>query len=249
MEERAYTELHVQEEVHWWFRGRRAVVGALLERAAVPERPALLDAGCGTGGNLVAFGSLGAAVGVDPSPHAIEACRARGLTDVHQAGLEALPFEDGRFDLVLMTDVLEHIADDGAALRELRRVAAPSASLVLTVPAYRWLWSPHDVEMHHHRRYTRRDLVRRLRANGWEPRFATYFNSLLLPPIAAVRAVQRVRPTGTSASDVDRSAGRGGRILEQPMRLEAALIRRGVRFPAGVSVGVVAGVAARVPSP
>jgi SAM-dependent methyltransferase len=240
MEERAYSELQAQEERHWWFRGRRAVVEALLARAAIGSRPRILDAGCGTGGNLVAFGSLGPATGVDPSPHAVEACRARGLTNVRQASLESLPFEDGAFDLVLMTDVLEHIADDGAALRELRRVAAPGAALVLTVPAYQWLWSPHDVEMHHQRRYTRPGLVGRLRAAAWEPRLATYFNSLLLPPIAAVRAAQRLRPAAGPASDVDRSAGAAARVLEWPMRVEAAAIRRGVRFGAGVSIGVVA---------
>jgi SAM-dependent methyltransferase len=240
VEERAYSELEAQEEHHWWFRGRRAVLEALLARAGVGPRPRLLDAGCGTGGNLVAFGSLGPAVGVDPSPRAVAACRARGLTNVQQSSLESLPFQDAAFDLVLMTDVLEHIADDTAALRELHRVAAPGATLILTVPAYQWLWSPHDVEMHHQRRYTRPGLLRRLRASAWDPRLATYFNSLLLPPIAAVRTVQRIRPTGASASDVDRSAGGAARVLEWPMRIEAAAIRRGGRFGAGVSIGVVA---------
>ena len=71
MEEEAYSEMYVQEDVHWWFRGRRDVIWALLHRAQLPAKVRLLDAGCGTGRNLVEFGSLGSAAGVDPSADAV----------------------------------------------------------------------------------------------------------------------------------------------------------------------------------
>jgi hypothetical protein len=130
--------------------------------------------------------------------------------------------------------VLEHVADDAAALAELRRVAAPGARLVITVPAYRWLWSAHDDSHHHLRRYTARGLRARVRAAGWRPLVETYFNSLLLAPIAAVRLLTR-----SDDSDYERTGPLLNRALTVPMRAEAAAIARGARLPAGVSVAMV----------
>lgn len=237
MEEHVYQQLYDLEDGHWWFRGRRAVLWAMLRRMSVPDHPRILDAGCGTGRNLVEFGRLGTAQGVDPSPQAIEFCRRRGLGEVEAAGIEALPFADGAFDLILATDVLEHVERDDLAASELRRVAAPGALLVVTVPAYRWLWSQHDDSHHHLRRYAAPGLRGRLTAAGWRPVLLTYFNSLLLPPIALVRTIARRQSRGRT--DYQLTGGVLNRVLELPMRAEAALIARGARFPAGVSIGVV----------
>jgi SAM-dependent methyltransferase len=231
-----YARMYELEDRHWWFRGRRAVVRALLGRAGPPPRPGVLDAGCGTGRNLVEFGRLGPATGVDPSPLAVEFCRRRGLDGVVQGQLESLPFEAGRFGVLLATDVLEHVVADGLALAELRRVAAPDARLVITAPAYAWLWSEHDVSHHHVRRYTLGRLRARVRAAGWEPAVQTYFNSLLLPAIAAVRLAGRVRRGGRA--DLDRSPAALDAVLALPMLAEARAIAAGARLPAGVSVGM-----------
>ncbi len=112
-----------------------------------------------------------------------------------------MPFDDGSFDLLLATDVIEHLDDDVAALAELRRVAAPGARLLVTVPAYRWLWGPHDEAHHHKRRYTLTRLRSSLAAGGWRPLTATYFITLLLPrspPYACCRAT--VAPTTTCSA-------------------------------------------------
>jgi SAM-dependent methyltransferase len=238
MEERIYAQLYELEDRHWWFRGRRAVIRALLSHAAPPESPRILDAGCGTGRNLQEYARLGRAEGVDPSPVAVEFCRARGLDNVREAGLESLPYDDGGFDLLFATDVLEHVGDDSAALRELRRVAAPRAALVVTAPAYRWLWSRHDESHMHLRRYTRPELLRRAVAAGWRIERATYFNSTLLPPIAAVRLAQRLLPAG-ERTDYQRTPRALNAALESVMRAEARLIGRGIGLPAGVSIGLV----------
>jgi SAM-dependent methyltransferase len=218
------------------------VIWALLRRSGVAGPLRLLDAGCGTGRNMVEFGGLGGSVeGVDFSPEAIEFCRRRGLDGVQQAGVEALPFGDASFDLILATDVIEHLPDDRAALRELRRVAAPGGRLLATVPAYRWLWSSHDVAHHHFRRYTLHRLRERLRDGGWEPAVCSYFNTALLAPIAAVRLAERWHRNGDGdRPDLQLTPPGLNRLLAQPMRLEAALIERGARLPAGVSIGVVA---------
>lgn len=239
MDAEVYDALAEMEDGHWWFRGRRAVLHALLRRAGMPPPGRTLDAGCGTGGNLREFAGPGGIWGIDVSPDAIAYCRARGLGDhVQVADFDPLPFEDDAFTLLLATDVLEHVQDDGQALRELHRVAAPDARLVITVPAYQWLFSDHDRSHHHHRRYTREQIERRARAAGWEPVVSTYFNSVLLAPIAAVRMAERAG-VHRSASDYEMTPGPLNTMLEKPMRAEAGLIARGRSLPAGVSIGVV----------
>jgi len=239
LEERHYIELFELEDSHWWFRGRRAVLWAMLHHAALPASPEILDAGCGTGRNLAEFGTLGVASGVDPSPEAIGFCRRRGLENVFQAGLEQLPFPDGRFDLMLATDVIEHIDDDRRALAELHRVARPGGQLLITVPAYTWLWSQHDDSHHHKRRYTMRRLRERVLVSGFRPVVASYFNFLLLAPIALVRATARRQARPDGRTDYDLAPKPVARLLDLPMRGEAKLIERGLRFPAGVSIAML----------
>jgi hypothetical protein len=135
-------------------------------------------------------------------------------------------------------DVIEHLEDDGPALTELRRVAAPEGRLLVTVPAYQWLWSEHDVSFHHFRRFTRGMLEEHVRAQGWEPMLSTYFFSTMLPAVAGVRTLQRFL-NGNGKSDFQRTPETLNRWLELPVRGEARLIRRGVFLPAGVSLGMV----------
>ena len=219
--------------------GSPAIIWAMLRRAGVAPSARLLDAGCGTGRNLVEFRSLGEVEGVDFSPQAVEFCHQRGLTGVRRAAVEELPFEDGRFNLILATDVIEHLDDDLRALTELRRVAARGAHLVLTVPAYQWLWSQHDESMQHRRRYTARRLREQVARSGWEPQVETYFYAALLPAVAVVRTLQRIGARGRESSDLALAPPALNRLLEMPTRGEASLVRRGYRLPAGVSVGMV----------
>ena len=247
MEHHAYRGQFELEDEHWWFRGRRAVIWALLARAGVtgPRREVsgslqVLDAGCGTGRNMLEFAVLGPIQGIEISSEAIEFCAARGISGITQAPIESMPFEDGSFDLVLATDVIEHLDDDRAALTELHRVAAPGARLLVTVPAYKWLWGPHDEIYHHQRRYTLSRLRASLVASGWAPVLDSYFNSLLLAPAAVVRLLARVRPGGREQRlDVNLTPPALNRLLLTPMEFEATLITRGVRFGAGVSIGIV----------
>ena len=169
MEEHVYRQLYELEDTHWWFRGRRAVIHALLARTPLTDRPRILDAGCGTGRNITEYAQFGETAGVDPSPDAVAFCHARGLAQVTQSGVEELPFDDGAFDLMTATDVLEHIPDDGGAARELRRVTRPGGHLLVTVPAYQWLWSQHDDSHHHQRRYTLPRLRAVLDGSGLAP--------------------------------------------------------------------------------
>lgn len=237
MDEQYYPLLFEVEDRHWWFRGRRAVVAALLDRAGVAPPRRVLDAGCGTGRNLEDYRRLGPAAGIEPDASAVEFCHRRGLTEVVQAGVESLPFEAGSFDLAFATDVLEHVQDDLGAMRELARVSAPGGLMVTTVPAHMWLWTQSDVALQHKRRYSRPALLAGARRGGWEPLLATYFNSVLLGPIALARLVRR--RGGGDRPELELTPPWLDRLLAGPMLAEAALIRRGASLPTGVSVGMV----------
>jgi SAM-dependent methyltransferase len=226
------------KERHGWFRGRRAVLSAELDRLTGPlgeRRLVILDAGCGAGLLLEELATRGVVYGADPDVRAVSAAHARGVAEVVRAGVEALPFDDGRFDLVTCLDVLEHVRDDGAALRELRRVARDGGRLLVAVPALPALWSGHDEASGHLRRYRRARLLGLAEAAGWRPLRTTAFNTLLLPPAVAYRLAERAarRPARSNLMTAPRAASA---LLEPALRAEAALLRRGARLPVGLSL-------------
>lgn len=194
MLEHEYRVMFQIEEDYWWYRGVRVMLAGLLGRYLPHNRtPQLLDAGCGTGKNLELLQPYGDAWGVDLSRQAIEFCHARGLPPdrLMQASVLDLPFPDGRFDLSISFDVVCNIADDVGALREIGRVLAPGARLILLLPAFRFLWSAHDVAVGHQYRYTARDLRDKIARAGLVPERVTYVNLLLFPAIAAFRFARR----------------------------------------------------------
>src|SRR5690349_15378705 len=222
------------DERHWWYRGRRHVLRAAIERLPLAPGARLLDAGCGSGRMLDELARYGRVTGVDISSEAVAASRARGH-HVVRAAIEALPFADGTFDLVTCLDVIEHTPDDRATLAELRRVTRPGGLLVATVPAYQSLWSWHDVVNRHFRRYDSASLRAAARAAGWDVVRDTHFNGLLLAPAAAVRLAQR-RRRAHPRSDLELTPAALDGLLELPLRLEARLLRAGLRLPAGLSL-------------
>jgi 2-polyprenyl-3-methyl-5-hydroxy-6-metoxy-1,4-benzoquinol methylase len=224
---------------HWWYRGRRRIVASELDRLSLPPGAAVLDAGCGAGqtlDDLAELGTVHGVHGVDMNHAAVEAARARGHINVQVSGIEELPYEDSAFDLVTCLDVVEHTPDDVATFTELMRVTRPGGRLVVTVPAYQMLWSSHDVANQHFRRYRLSTLAAAADQAGWRLVRRTYFNSLLLPPAAFVRVVRRSRAHAAERSDLNLTPGWLNPLLELPLRIEAALIRIGVRLPAGLSL-------------
>ena len=228
------------EDRYWWYRGRRRIVMDLVRSLPLPAEPRILDAGCGSGRNLVELSGVGPAGGRAPSPRGAEGGRARDGGGVAEIG--TMPFDDASFDLITLLDVLEHIEDDLGTLVALRRVARPGGVLLITVPAYPRLWSSHDELNQHCRRYTRAALLGRAVEAGWRPLRTTHFNALLLPGAAAWRLLARRRPdNGEGASELVTTPAALNWLLEQPLRAEAALLRSGRRIPAGLSlVGVFA---------
>lgn len=223
-------------DAHWWYRGRRRILRAELEALDVPADSRLLDAGCGSGQTLPLLSEFGTATGVDPDAHSVALAVANGRRAVVGA-LPRLPFGDGAFAVCTCLDVLEHLADDRAALVELRRVTADEGVLLVSVPAYPLLWSDHDVANEHVRRYRASTLRSVAKAAGWSVARMTYFNSLLLPAAATVRLAGRFRRVHrTDRSDLHLSPPALNGLLEWPLRIEAAYLRTGARLPAGLSL-------------
>jgi SAM-dependent methyltransferase len=234
---------HEVEDDHWWYRGRRRVIDAELRSLGLPPGLEILDAGCGSGRNMVDLARYGTVTGLELADASVARARSRGVGEVVQSTFEAMPFADDRFDLAVTFDVIEHLDDDRLALAQLRRVVRPGGWLVVTVPAYPWLWSEHDVVNHHRRRYTRRALEAAADDAGWQTLSTTHFNGLLLPAAVAHRALLRLRRPGTgpddAVSDLERTSPRLNRLLEPPLHLEARLIGAGRRIPCGLSLMAV----------
>jgi SAM-dependent methyltransferase len=235
MDERLMRTMLEHDEHHWWYRGRRKVLRAELDRLPLPAGAQILDAGCGSGRTLQELAPFGAVRGLELDPSAAAVARARGQGEVLEGRLEQLPWESETFDLITCLDVIEHTPDDRVTLRELRRVTRPGGYLLLTVPAYQALWSQHDEANHHFRRYNRRMLIAAARESGWTVERMTSFNSLLFAPAAAVRLFQRRRPSTDYRPDLTLGPAWLNSVLERPLALEAALIARGRTLPAGLS--------------
>ena len=225
------------DEHHWWYRGRRRVVRAELDRLPLPAGAAVLDAGCGSGRMLEELAGYGSVSGIELDEDAAELAASRERGEVKTGRVEELPWPDSSFDLLTSLDVIEHTPDDSVALTELRRVTKPGGWLLVTVPAYQTLFSLHDVANHHYRRYNRASLGRPARGAGWQVRRMTYFNSLLLAPAAAVRLAQRGRRIEEGYTpNVELGPSWMNALLEQPLRAEARWISRGRTLPAGLSL-------------
>jgi SAM-dependent methyltransferase len=194
MEFREYEVMYRAESDHWWYRGLRSI----LFRQTGLDRPAsrqwcILDAGCGTGGTLGALPQHRCTRGFDYAAAAIHFCRERGLQNVAQASILAMPFPDNTFDLVISNDVLSSLGDgkDGQGLREIYRVLKPGGRLFVNLPAYPFLRSEHDVAAWVEHRYTGPELRRKLHAAGFRIRRLSHWNLILFPIVLVVRLARR----------------------------------------------------------
>lgn len=198
LEKHYYGTLNEVQQRHWWYVARRGILDRVLGEAfaqGVPEGT-LYDLGCGVAANLPVLEKFGKTVGVDTSPEAVAFCHERGHENVVAADLNALSgIREGSGSVVVLADVIEHLDDETACLKAAWRTLAPNGVLIVTVPAYKFLWSPADDLAHHKRRYTATSLRRAIEPM-FEIQHLTYFNTFLFGLVLAGRAVEALLKRG-----------------------------------------------------
>jgi SAM-dependent methyltransferase len=174
---------------HWWFVGRRHLIARVLRELSLPKDAPILEVGTGTGSHLSVLRELGytSVKGVDCSSEAVHYCREKGFENVMLGDICNLPFPDGIFQLVVATDVIEHVDNDLVALSEIRRVLSSGGQAILTVPAFKILWGIQDEVSHHKRRYLKKELLEKIKAARFKNKTIFYFNYILFLPILFAR--------------------------------------------------------------
>lgn len=235
MEDIIYLKMVEMECNHWWYKGRREIIGKLT-RSYMTTPLKILDAGCGAGGTMEYLARYGSVQGIDISSQMVEHCRKTGMSAVC-ASVSELPFGDEEFDMVFCLDVLEHLPDEKTALKELIRVVRPGGVLVFTVPALTKLWGQHDILNNHYRRYNFGDLQKLLTDVNLSIERVTYFNFFLLLPIWLIRKI--VRQNNATKTDFQLGTKSLNGFFYLVLKLENLLLGY-INLPVGVSQVVIA---------
>jgi len=241
MEQHAYEVMYRVEESHWWYVGRRnLILDQIAQFYGGKQGLRALDIGCGTGLFIEFLKRYGRVVGLDFSSDALEFSRKRGCSELVRGDGAVLPFGADTFDLLTANDLIEHLDDDVAALREFLRVLKPGGRAFVFVPAFQFLWSLQDEVAHHRRRYTSEEIRLVLKKAGFQVVRVTYANALLFPVVYVGRQVLKVmRRFKEYKTENDLHPGWANRPLTAILNLEVPILRR-VGFPFGVSIIAVA---------
>ena len=233
MEKVTYEIMEDFGDGYWWYRARREIMVSVIERY-VPCGARIIDFGSGTGVIAALLRGHGYQVrAADISPLALDGCYRRGL-EVIDLRSNRLPKQDA--ECVILGDVLEHVEDDIALLTAIHAAVKPGGSLLVTVPAYEFLWSGEDHVSRHLRRYRLSQLIAVLEKGGFEVTWASYFNALLLPAIGATLVLKRIfKPRAMYRSDLTPLSDKLNSILYAIFRTEALILRH-VTLPFGASI-------------
>lgn len=233
----AYLEMAEMESRHWWFCGRRAILAQMIESLGLPQNAQILEVGCGTGGNLEMLGKFGnvSALEMDETARAIALEKTSGRYDI-RAGYcpDKIPFTEHKFDLICIFDVLEHIEQDTETLSSIQKLLKKNGRILITVPAYQWLYGAHDKFLHHKRRYTANQLQRKIAAANFKCTKISYFNTILFPLAAIVRLKDKWFGN-TTASGTNVPPAIINNIFRKLFGFERFLLQR-INLPFGVSL-------------
>jgi SAM-dependent methyltransferase len=241
MESAEYATMFRVEETHWWYRALHQFIFRALEHALPDWRTkAILDVGCGTGAVLKQLGNPQQNAGIDLAPEAISFCQKRGLKNVCQADINALPFGDNTFAAVICSSVIYHewVPEVGAALREIRRVLCPGGVLLLNVPAFGFLHSSHDDAVMTARRFRKGEIRSLLDANGFAIDRLTYWTTLLFP-LALLARTFGASKMGRDFPAEGKTRSQADWILTAIMSIELSLLKK-ISMPFGVALFAIA---------
>ncbi|PIB25697.1 methyltransferase [Amylibacter kogurei] len=235
MDTAAYARMGEQEHKHWWFAARREIIAKLITSSCdLPKNARLLEAGCGTGGNLSLLSGFGKLDAFEFDETSRTTAQLKSGMDIPFGALpDDAPFAGEAYDLIALLDVLEHIEHDTASLTALGERLDKNGRILITVPAMPWLWSKHDVVHHHFRRYTRNSLKRAVENAGLEVEAISYFNCFLFPFALMKRGFDKL--TGSSAPDDEIPSDWMNKLFFRIFRAERHLVSR-TSLPWGLSL-------------
>jgi len=219
-------KMYKLEKSHWWFSAKRQLIIQLFKKYGKNGR--WLDIGCGTGLNLKEFQKHSEAFGCDISEECISFCKKRGLKNLTRCSVTELKFSNNEFDVVTALDLLEHIENDVLAIKEVHRVLKKGGIFIVTVPAYKFLWTKHDKIFYHKRRYSKKELTKKIRNIGFKTRKISYWNFMMFPFITLYKLSNR-------KSNIQRAPVMINFLLRKIILLDNFLIRY-FNLPFGVSL-------------
>lgn len=233
MEDALYDQFYEVEQQHWWFVARQDILLRYLDNfIRLKPEARILDVGCGTGALLQELSKRAHAYGLDASERAIAYCRRRGLKNVYCGNLHAVP-TNHLFDCITLFDVIEHLENDVDVLIDARSLLKDSGTILITVPAYQWMWSEHDVRNHHKRRYSAPQLRDVVRQAGYTVVHCTYFNTLLFP-LALIRRLWS-KAVNSHTNDLELPSQPVNALFREIFRVEKYLLPW-ASLPFGVSI-------------
>lgn len=241
MQEIVYHINYELENSYWWFVARKKILRDLIQRYCLFNNETnLLDVGCGTGGFASFISQYCNVICLDTSDLALSYCKKRGLNNLYQGTLEEFNTDNNKIQIISMLDVVEHIENDKRVIERAYELLEENGCLIITVPAYKWLWSEHDEIHMHKRRYTKKEIVKLIESAGFKIVFATYFNFFLFPTVALMRIIEILlktkkkieRPVVPVPTFINI-------ILEKIFSLEKYFLKF-FKFPFGLSILIIA---------
>lgn len=241
MEESYALKYRILEKYHWWFLGRRNIIYKLIKHFC--RDIDILEVGCSGGAlmGLLQMRGFKNLTGIDIDQKAIDLCRQKGITNVYVGDAEKTGFEEQKFDIIIASDILEHMKDENKTLVEWHRILKTKGELLIFVPAFKFLWSKHDEVNCHYRRYTKTGLIEIIEKNGFKVKRISYWNFSLFLPITIVRFYQRLLSKNKNSGDQLYKMNKfTNKILEYLLRIENSFLSVGINLPLGVSIFAIA---------